>query len=112
MKMRHVCIIIPCRYHHSFFPSSIGCMHLLHMHPSMCLLLLFWCYFQHLSICFHWLMVLFINSCILFPNQNNKTRKEKMKPDRERRREKWWRAGKGTLYLMYISSPNAISRTL
>jgi hypothetical protein len=28
----------------------------------------------------------FINSCILFPNQNNKTGKEKMKPERERRR--------------------------
>jgi hypothetical protein len=26
----------------------------------------------------------FINSCILFPNQNNKTGKEKMKPEREK----------------------------
>jgi hypothetical protein len=29
-------------------------------------------------------MVLFINSFILFPNQNNKTGKEKMKPEREK----------------------------
>ncbi|KAK2360132.1 hypothetical protein QL285_085429 [Trifolium repens] len=29
-------------------------------------------------------MVSFINCCILFPNQNNKTGKEKMKPKREK----------------------------
>jgi hypothetical protein len=34
------------------------------LYASMCLVLLFWCYFQHLSISFHWPMVSFIDASV------------------------------------------------